>query len=59
MTAYKGVLPPEYEVLTKVRDFVDGKEENGAILWIALSPNRDITEEKLLEFIANNKENEV
>lgn len=59
MTAYNDALPPEYEVLAKVSEFINGKEENGAILWNALSMKEDITDEKLLEFIENNKKKEV
>lgn len=56
MTAYDGELPPEHKILTKVSDFIDGKEENGAIFWNALSARSDITDEDILAFLDKERE---
>ncbi|MBQ0027515.1 MAG: hypothetical protein KBS96_02815 [Lachnospiraceae bacterium] len=55
MATYKNELPPEYEVLTKVNEFIGGKEENGSLLRNVMDQKQDITDEVLLEFMEHNK----
>lgn len=56
MKIYKGELPPDFKMLESISNFVDGREENGTMLWNALAFASENTDEELLACLENIKE---
>lgn len=56
MKIYKDELPPDFKILESISNFIDGREENGTMLWNALAFASETTDEEILACLEKMKE---